>query len=327
MLAIDELNQIEPVLFFGTFNYTQSKIEENLKRRNEIHKFYFDEYFTRYYEKSQINTKQALKELKENTSFKVGLLLLFSGYQADANRFFALSTNYMSFNDVKLAFDLLNFYLTKVNDSSKTLILNTFASKASNQGVILVESYPLLDFIVNEKNIYPNPLIHAIIKQESNFTIRAISGPGAIGLMQVIPTTGKIVTRSANIEFNIHRLKNDYKYNIQIGSYYLDIVLNRFNQSYPFALIGYNAGPNRVSSWQKRYLEPKNLDEMLDFIELIPFKETREYVLRVMENEVIYNYLIKHHLSGSLLPLEKKDNDFNEFLRQNVQPQKVNFKQ
>ena len=85
--------------------------------------------------------------------------------------------------------------------------------------------------------------------------------------------------------------------------------------AYPFALAGYNAGPNRIPQWQKRYFDPKTEEDMIDFIELIPFKETREYVLRVMENEVFYNYLIANHLESSNLPLAKKDQTFNEFLK------------
>jgi soluble lytic murein transglycosylase-like protein len=318
MLALDTLNEIEPVTFFGTNKYTEAKIKEALKKRNEVHKFYFDEFLTKYYANSQINLNDVLASLRQNVSFKIGLLMLLMDRPADANGFFAISTSQMSLPEVKLAFDILNFYINQNNIKNGKMILETFSSKASNQGAILVESYPLLDFIVNEKNINPNPLVHAIIKQESNFKIQAISGPGAIGLMQVMPSTGRIVSKNASLVFDLNRLKNDYKYNIQIGAYYLDVLLGKFGGSYPYALVGYNAGPNRVNSWKKRYFEaePEDIDDMLNFIEMIPFTETREYVFRVMENEVIYNYLIEHHFLGSLLPLEKKDKDFNELLKQ-----------
>jgi hypothetical protein len=319
MLAIDTLNEIEPVTFFGKNKYTENKIKENLKKRNEVHKFYFDELLTKYYANSQINLDKTISSLRENISFKIGLLMLLMDRPTDANGFFAISTMQMSLPEVKLAFDILNFYISQNDTKNGRIILNTFSSKASNQGAILVESYPLLDFIISEKTINPNSLVHAIIKQESNFRIQALSTPGAIGLMQVMPSTGKIVSKNASLTFNLNRLKNDYKYNIQIGAYYLDLLLNKFGWSYTYALVGYNAGPNRVFSWQKKYFESdgiKTIDDMLNFIEMIPFLETREYVFRVMENEVIYNYLIEHHFSGSLLPLEKKDKDFNDFLKQ-----------
>ncbi len=316
MVALDLLNEIEPILFLGKSKYTEIKIAEQLQKRREIHKFYFDDFFKQYYENSQTENTNTLQKLKNNAMFKVGLLMLLADRPSDANNFFAVSTSQMSLPEVKLAFDFLNSYIVENKVNNGRLILDTFSSKASNQGAILVESYPLLNFVIEEININPNSLIHGVIKQESNFKIQAISNVGAIGLMQIMPSTGKVVSRSANLNFDLSRLKNDYKYNIQIGSYYLELLLNKFGKSYPFVLIGYNAGPNRVSSWQKRYLEPKTIEEMLTFIELIPFSETREYVFRVMENEVIYDYLIEYHSNQSLLPLARKDEDFNALLKQ-----------
>ena len=173
-----------------------------------------------------------------------------------------------------------------------------------------MESYPLLDFVLEKNSIKYNSLVHAIIKQESNFKVKAISGAGALGLMQVMPATGRLVSKDINLNFNVKKLQNDYKYNILIGSFYIEKLLTRFESSYSHSLIGYNAGPNRVSTWKQRYFEPKNLQEMVDFIELIPINETRNYVLRVMENEAIYNYLIKYHLPNSFLPIEKWGKDF-----------------
>ena len=316
IIALEKLNNIEPVLLLGLSNYTDARIKNTLEKRNEIHKIYFDEHFTQFYSEEEHFNEQLFEGLKQNINFKIGLIMLLIGREADAKNFFSLSVSSLSLKEAKFAFNVLSFYAKQTKLPNANFILNAFSSKASNKGVILVESYPFLDYIINQKNIQPNSLIHAIIKQESNFTLRAISGPGAVGLMQVMPATGRIVSRSINVKFNTERLKNDYKYNILIGSYYLDLLLNRFGKAYPFALIGYNAGPNRVASWKKRFFEPQTTEDMIDFIELIPFKETREYILRVMENEVIYNYLMENHLgANSRLPIQKKDQVFNEFLK------------
>lgn len=327
ILALDKLNFIDPVLLLGLEKFNSDQINENLAKRSELHKFYFDDLLSRYYMKDLKQDEVAMQNLKNNVNFKIGITMLLLNKIQDANAFFTISIAEKTETEAKLAFNILSEYLSSKNLPNTNSILNTFSSKAANYGTVIVESYPLLDFIIEKENITQNSLVHAIIKQESNFVLKAISGPGAIGLMQVIPSTGKIVSKSINVDFNLNRLKNDYKYNIQIGSYYIDLLLKRFNQSYPFALIGYNAGPNRVGSWQKRFFEPKTFDEMIDFIELIPFKETREYVLRVMENEVIYNYLISYHLQNSTLPVQKKDSAFNKHLQENFKKNQPATKQ
>jgi soluble lytic murein transglycosylase len=315
--SLEKLNEIEPVLLLGLNKFTEKRIAENISKRAIIHKQYFDSLLSKYYKENNEIEESVLTSLKRNINFKIGLIMLDNQKTLEANSFFALSVLDMSEKELKLAFDLLDLKLKRENYSGAIQILNTFSSKAANQGVLIVESYPILDFVLENDFLKQNSLIHAIIKQESNFTLRAISGPGAIGLMQIMPATGKIVSKTVKLDFSINRLKNDYKYNIQLGSYYLDLLLKKFKMSYPFALAGYNAGPNRIPQWQKRYFEPETGEETIDFIELIPFKETREYVLRVMENEIFYDYLIKNHLdSNSILPVLKKDKAFLEFLKQ-----------
>jgi soluble lytic murein transglycosylase-like protein len=315
ILALDTLNDVEPVYLMGLKSFTENRIKEAAKQRDEVHKFYFDSLLGSYYKENLHLEEMPMKMLKNNTNFKIGLIMLANSRFEDAKSFFALSVSDMSEKETKLAFDIVDIYLKKNKILTASSLLTTLAGKAANQGALIAESYGILDFILLEQKIKPNALIHAIIKQESNFVLRAISGPGAIGLMQVMPGTGKEVSRSAGMRFDVWRLKNDYKYNIQIGAFYLDFLLKKFDGSYPLALAAYNAGPNKVIEWQKRYFDPTKPVEMIDFIELIPFKETREYVFRVMENEVFYNYLLNNHTgSDTILMLQKKDLAFKEFL-------------
>lgn len=323
IMAIEELNDVEPITLLGLSQYTQNRIDIGLQKRSEIHKFYFDDLITRYYTDTLYYEKGTINSLTKNINFKIGFLFLKARKMDLANNFFAVSIADASEKEIKLGFDFLNGYIKQNKITNANAILNTFSSKAANQGVLIADAYPIVDFILNTAEISQNSLIHAIIKQESNFVLVAISRPGALGLMQVMPSTGKITSRSAGLEYNLQRLKKDYKYNIKIGSIYLDILLRQFKGMHPLALAGYNAGPNRVKTWQKRYFEPTTKHEVVDFIELIPFKETREYVLRVMENEVFYNYLLQNHTNSSLIKLISKDSSFPVFNKQNSKVQKV----
>jgi soluble lytic murein transglycosylase-like protein len=289
MRAIEELNNIEPILLLGWNGYDENHITENLQKRNEIYKTYFDELFKREEEEVEI-----IDKLRDNTAFKVGLLMVYFNRQNEAGDFFAVSKTKMSIPEIMQAFEILKTYFTQNDIKIKNTIINTYITKALNSGAILIDGYPVVDFVIKEDKIQPNPLIHAIIKQESKFQISAKSNIGALGLMQVMPATAKSVAKDIKLTFSTNKLKTDYKYNIKIGSSYLEMLLNKFNQSYAYSLIGYNAGPGRVALWQKRYFTPQTANEMIDFIELIPIKETKEYVFRVMESEAVYNYLLNN---------------------------------
>lgn len=141
-------------------------------------------------------------------------------------------------------------------------------------------------------------LAYAIARQESEFNISAKSGAGALGLLQLLPGTAKDMARKAGLSYSQGRLTTDPGYNATLGSHYLDEQLARFNGSYVLTFAGYNAGPRRAQQWIERYGDPrgKSVEEVVDWIERIPFTETRSYVQRVMENYQVY----KMRLSGSM---------------------------
>ena len=140
----------------------------------------------------------------------------------------------------------------------------------------------------------PKPeLVLAVIRQESEFDQRANSHVGARGMMQVMTYTAKLIAKQAKLAYSKSRLKSDPDYNIKLGSYYLGSLLEEYEGSYPFALAAYNAGPKRVKYWKKINGNPqKGKIHYIDWIELIKFKETRNYVQRVLENINVYRYIL-----------------------------------
>ncbi|VEJ45126.1 lytic transglycosylase domain-containing protein [Bartonella vinsonii] len=133
-------------------------------------------------------------------------------------------------------------------------------------------------------------LVYAIARQESEFNPTAISKAGARGILQLLPTTAKTLAKKYSIAWSPQKLSSDASYNATLGAYFLSEQLERFNGSYILTLIGYNAGSRRVNEWIKRYGDPRgqSLDEVIDWIERIPYTETRNYVMRVMENYGVY---------------------------------------
>lgn len=156
-------------------------------------------------------------------------------------------------------------------------------------------NYPIIETskIVNKKTMPKPELVLAVIRQESEFDQKAQSYVGARGLMQLMTYTAKLVAKQANLPYVKSKLKSDPSYNIKLGSYYLASLLEEYEGSYPFALSGYNAGPKRVRYWKKINGDPqKGKIDYINWIELIKFKETRNYVQRVLENVNVYKYIL-----------------------------------
>ena len=136
------------------------------------------------------------------------------------------------------------------------------------------------------------PLILALIRQESAFDPRAVSGAGARGMMQLMPATAKRVARATGLPYSRTRLLDDPQYNIRLGRAYLDSMMSRFDHAPALALAAYNAGPGRVDRWVRQIGDPRIGEvDLVDWIEAIPFAETRNYVQRVLESEIVYREL------------------------------------
>ncbi len=139
------------------------------------------------------------------------------------------------------------------------------------------------------------PLIHAIVKQESGFAPSAVSHVGAIGFMQLMPETAKLVAKEVGVVYSKEKLATDIKYNVLLGSNYIKKLIRRFDGSEMLAIASYNAGPNATQRWINEFYDPRNskdVDRVVDWIELITYSETRNYVQRIMENLIVYKYLM-----------------------------------
>ena len=136
-------------------------------------------------------------------------------------------------------------------------------------------------------------LVLAVIRQESEFDHRAISPAGARGLMHLMPATAREVAGSIDVGYDPARLAGDGDYNLQLGTAHLGELLESFGGSYVLSVAAYNAGAARVNAWIGEYGDPRagGVDPV-DWIESIPFPETRNYVQRVMENLQVYRAVL-----------------------------------
>ncbi|WP_237064757.1 transglycosylase SLT domain-containing protein [Microbulbifer guangxiensis] len=142
-------------------------------------------------------------------------------------------------------------------------------------------------------------LIYAVARQESHFSHDAKSGAGALGLMQLLPSTARATARRAGVKFQRNWDLLTPSTNIALGSFYLSTLLNRFDNNRILAAAAYNAGPTRVAQWLRETRQQLPYDV---WIETIPYSETRKYVQNVLAYSVIYAYR-----SGTNLPLLREN--------------------
>ena len=161
------------------------------------------------------------------------------------------------------------------------------ARRAGRDGVLLIDSgWPMA--AAPPPGVEP-ALTLGVIRQESSFDTATVSPSGARGLMQLMPATAGIVARQLGLAPSVPALTLDPVFNMRLGTAYLEQLLEQFAGSVPLAVAGYNAGPGRVLEWIGNNGDPSGVGvDIIDWIELIPFGETRNYVQRVIENQVIY---------------------------------------
>ena len=148
------------------------------------------------------------------------------------------------------------------------------------------------------------PLILAVVRQESAFNVKAQSHANARGLMQLMPRTASRIAKKLKLPYSKHRLTTDAIYNLTLGQAYLVDLLEIFKGSYVLALVAYNAGPKRAKQWLRRFGDLRKPDvDSIDWVESIPFRETRNYVQRVLENLQVY----RHRLADAKVALRLED--------------------
>lgn len=150
------------------------------------------------------------------------------------------------------------------------------------------------------------PLVYAIARQESAFDPAAVSHAGARGLLQLLPTTAQRTAKNIGVSFSRAKLTADPGYNATIGSAHLGELIGEFNGSYIMTFAGYNAGRGRVTQWVERFGDPRSAKvDAIDWIESIPFTETRNYVQRIIENLQVYRARIENGSLGITKDLKR----------------------
>ncbi len=132
-------------------------------------------------------------------------------------------------------------------------------------------------------------LVYGLSRQESEFDPRAGSKVGAQGLMQIMPGTAKLISKQYRMPYEPAKLMGDPAYNVKLGAAHLGDLIADYNGSYVLTLVAYNAGPRRVKEWVAEYGDPRGGKvDPIDWVESIPFQETRQYVQKVLQNTQVY---------------------------------------
>jgi soluble lytic murein transglycosylase len=186
-----------------------------------------------------------------------------------------------------------SYHRTALRNAKAGLFRNVVATNAA---------YPLIDLpSYVQTGGRPEPaLVFAIIRQESEFDASAVSHANAHGLMQLIPSTAQMQARRVGMTYQRSAL-SDPQYNMTLGASHLADLIDDFGGSYVLAIAAYNAGPSRAREWIVDWGDPRSRSvDVVDWVELIPFAETRNYVQRVMENLQVY----RHRLAGAPTPIQ-----------------------
>ncbi len=174
------------------------------------------------------------------------------------------------------------------------------AKDAAAEGVIITDQYYPLHAIGEASWPVPTEFALAIARQESELNPAAVSPAGARGLMQLMPATAAQVAAQNGLSYDSDKLIEDPLYNATLGTDYLARLLRQFDGSYVLASAAYNAGPGRVREWLGTYGDPRTEEvDAVEWIETIPFTETRNYVMRVLESLHVY----RARLSGETEPI------------------------
>lgn len=187
--------------------------------------------------------------------------------------------------------------LAQMTNSFVTPEVGVRTAKAGLQrGVVATgASWPVPDHKPTRPHQVERAFVYAITRQESEFNPKAVSRVGARGLMQFMPATARNEARLRGMPYEQSWLTEDPAYNMTLGGLHLDTLLAQFGGSYIMTAAAYNAGPSRPSQWVRDYGDPRlGQIDPIDWVEFVPFSETRNYIQRVMENIQVY----RHRLSG-----------------------------
>ena len=185
------------------------------------------------------------------------------------------------------------------------------------KGIVATEAaFPVPDYELVREPRVERAMMYALSRQESEMNPSAVSHANARGLMQFIPSTAQAEARNLGLPYKTSWLTDDPGYNMTLGGAHLDTLLNQFNGSYIMTAAAYNAGASRPRRWVNEYGDPRTGEvDAIDWVEFIPFSETRNYVQRVLENTQVY----RQRLSGEPVDIQLSS-DLQRGRTGNIQP-------
>ena len=222
-------------------------------------------------------------DMAKSPLFEAGLLLQASGELDVAERFW---THYAESLDLYQAGQLGRAAI----DVNQPHLAVMIGKRLAQRAIVLPEPYYALHPIAYRNLPMAPEMVLAIARRESEFDPKVQSGVGARGLMQIMPETAKEVAAGLgrSDEHTIFRLISDPEYNADLGAAFLSTLAGRFDGNVVMMSAAYNAGPSRPIRWAEMYGDPRGQMDVVDWIEHIPFRETRNYVMRVTESLPVY---------------------------------------
>ncbi len=229
----------------------------------------------------------------ETSVFRAARHFMETGRRNVAEQFFRHMTETLPPQEI----GSLGDFLLSANEPHLAVMVG---KQAARRGIVIPRAYYPVASLGQDIEPVPYELSLAIARRESEFDPVVTSGAGALGLMQVMPATARSVAADLRLPYNRSRLLNDPVYNARLGNAYLDELMALFDGNVVMTAAGYNAGPNRPLRWMRERGDPrKGQMDIVDWIEHIPFDETRNYVMRVAESLPIY----RAQLTGQVQPL------------------------
>ncbi|TNF21909.1 MAG: lytic transglycosylase domain-containing protein [Rhodobacteraceae bacterium] len=213
---------------------------------------------------------------------QAAMMLLAAGEDWLAERFWT----HLAESQDKAQLELMGKMLEDLGQPHIAVMLGKRAAQAGHE---IAAPYYALHPVARRAHPVPKEMVLAIARRESEFDPGVVSHAGARGLMQVMPATAQLVARRIGLDYSRDRLTSDWVYNARLGADYLRGLSEDFAGNVVMISAGYNAGPGRPRSWMRAYGNPLGGEiDVIDWIETIPFTETRNYVMRVSESLPIY---------------------------------------
>lgn len=285
------------------FDYYAHRARQELMKLGDTLTVYIDtamgiDYTLSWLDKISLASQKKSLKSKDSLGFMRGMFLASIGDYKKADYF--LEPIELSYpGNLALQFKLATLYMLTDASAYAFRVARRFTWRIPpmNRSELPFDMYRLLypsfyaPYIKQEaaRNSIQPFLVSAVIRQESIFNPQIKSPAGAIGLMQIMPYTGKYIAKKLKSQFSVDSLEIP-AFNIKFGTYYLKELLDQFDENAILALASYNAGPHNAKKWKKR-----NAGEEMDlFVEDIGFTETRNYVKRVLGNLYTYEFLAKY---------------------------------